>query len=135
MEARVPARLSVAEGRRFGLLVGGVFLGIAAFLWWRGRMGAVPYLGGLGGALVLGGLLIPGQLGPVYRAWMGLALLISKVTTPILMGLIYFVVMTPIGLVMRLAGRRALVHRPEADSYWIRREVPQPAGEQMQRQF
>ncbi len=135
MATGVPARLSAAEGRKFGVMVGGVFLLLTAFLWWRGKPGLVPYLGGLGGALVLAGLLVPTWLGPVYRGWMGLALLLSKITTPIFMGVIYFLVITPIGLLMRLTGRRSLVHRATDGSYWIRREGGRPAPAQMQRQF
>lgn len=135
MEARVPARLSRSEGRRFGLLVGGVFAAVAVLLWWRGRGMLVPYLGGLGGALMLGGLLVPTALGPVYRAWMGLALLLSKVTTPIFMSLIYFLVITPMALIMRVIGRRALVHQPVNGSYWIERDSSPPVASQMERQF
>ena len=53
-------------------------------------------LGALGGALALAGLVVPRDLGPVERAWMGLAHPISKVTTPIFMGVMYFLVLTPI---------------------------------------
>ena len=127
--------MSKAEGRKFGVLVGGVFLVIAAILWWRGKQGAVPYVGTLGGALVLAGLLIPTLLGPVNRAWMGLAHLLSKVTTPIFMGVIYFLVLTPIGLVRRAAGRRSLVHQATNGSYWIQRDSVKVDPNQMKRQF
>lgn len=127
--------MSKAEGRKFGLLVGGAFLVITAILWWRGKPGAVPYVGTLGGALVLAGLLIPTLLGPVNRAWMGLAHLLSKVTTPIFMGVIYFIVLTPIGLFMRAIGRRSLVHSATNGSYWIQRDSTKVDPGQMKRQF
>jgi len=135
LEKGIPARLSKAEGRKFGVLVGGAFLAITAILWWRGKAGAVPYVGALGGVLVLAGLTVPTLLGPVYRAWMGLALILSKVTTPIFMGVIYFLVITPIGLLMRLIGRRPMVHRVVNGSYWIERTAGRPAPSQMKRQF
>ena len=84
MENGIPARLSRAELRRFGLVVGGAFLVLAAVLWWRGQGLAPTIAATLGTALVAGGLLVPGRLGPVYRGWMGLAVLLSKVTTPVL---------------------------------------------------
>jgi hypothetical protein len=128
MEARIPAGLSASEGRKFGLLVGGAFLAIAGIFYWRAKMGPVPYVGGLGGLLVVGGLVAPTALGPIYKAWMGLALVLSKVTTPI-------VVITPMGMIMKLIGRRALEHKPANNSYWIERTGPQPTADQMKRQF
>ena len=130
----IPARLSKAEGRKFGVTVGIAFLVLSALLWWRGAA-AAPYLAGLGGALAVAGLLIPGSLGPVFRAWMGLAHLLSKVTTPIFMGVIYFLVITPTAFVMRLLGRRSLVHRQVNGSFWIERDAAVPEPSRMKRQF
>ena len=126
--------MSKAEGRKFGVTVGIAFLVLAGLLWWR-QKGAAPYVGGLGGALVLAGLLVPTLLGPVFRGWMGLAHLLSKVTTPIFMGIIYFLVITPTAGVMRLLGRRSLVHRAVDDSFWIKRASGAPEPSRMKRQF
>jgi Saxitoxin biosynthesis operon protein SxtJ len=131
----IPARLTPAEGRKFGLTVGGAFLVITAILWWRGRHGAVPYVGGLGAILIAAGLLAPTRLGPVNRAWMGLAHLISKVTTPIFMGIVYFLIFTPIGVVMHLAGRRPMVHALQGTGYWFDRGADKPEASRMERQF
>lgn len=127
--------MSPAEGRKFGLTVGGAFLVITGVLWWRGRLGAVPYVGGLGAVLVLAGLLIPTYLGPVNRAWMGLAHLISKVTTPIFMGIVYFLVLTPIAFGMRLFGRHPMVHATGDMGYWFDRGAEKPEAARMERQF
>jgi saxitoxin biosynthesis operon SxtJ-like protein len=134
LESRIPARLSRKEGRRFGVLVGGVFLLLGGISFWRGHEIAPIVLWALGGMLVAAGLLIPGQLSPVYRAWMRLALLLSKVTTPILMALVYFLVLTPIGIVRRLLGRNALV-RPEGSTFWITRESGPARRSNLHRQF
>jgi hypothetical protein len=85
--------------------VGLAFLVLAALMWWRGHGMALRVTGALGASLVLAGLVVPGYLGPVYRAWMQFALLLSKVTTPIFMGVVYFLVITPIGLLRRLVRR------------------------------
>lgn len=126
MAGRVPARLSPGEGRRFGLTVGLAFgvLGLLIGWRWSGFVGAG--VGLLGAALVGAGLMIPGRLGQVHRAWMGLALAISRVTTPVLMGLIFFGVITPMGLVRRLLGGNPLVRRPggpglASGGYWVER--------------
>ena len=118
MENRVPARLTPAEGRKFGLVVGGAFLLLALLLWRRTHVTAATVAGAVGAALFLGGLAVPGQLGPVYRAWMGLAKAISKVTTPIVMSIIFFLVLTPAGFLVRLFGHRPLTHPRGAGTYW-----------------
>ena len=114
----IPARLTVPEGRKFGLTVGLAFGGLAAIMWWRDRALPLYIFGGLAIGLIAAGLIIPGQLGPVYRAWMGLARVISKVTTPAFMGIVFFVVIAPVGLLMRLFGRNPIRHRVENQSYW-----------------
>jgi saxitoxin biosynthesis operon SxtJ-like protein len=134
LETGIPARLTPAEGRKFGLTVGAAFLAIAVIIWWRGKHATYPYFGGLGALLVLAGLLIPGKLGPVYRAWMGLAHLLSRITTPIFMGVVYFLVITPIGLLMRLVGRKPLVHPSHGSGFW-HDAGPQREAAQMKRQF
>jgi hypothetical protein len=118
LEAGIPARLSPAEGRKFALTVGGAFLVLAAVAWWRHRMLPLEILGGAGGLFVLGGVAIPSRLGPLQKAWMGLAHAISKVTTPVFMAVVYFAVVTPIGFVMRLVGRRPLVHAEQGGGFW-----------------
>ncbi len=119
MEAGIPARLSAAEGRKFGLTVGVSFLVLAALLhFWRHKETAGAVTGVLGVLLVLAAVAAPAHLGPVQRAWMGLAHAISRVTTPIFMAVVFFVVITPIGLVMRLFGRRSLVHGEQNGSFW-----------------
>ncbi|MEJ2540732.1 MAG: hypothetical protein P8188_12300 [Gemmatimonadota bacterium] len=134
MEERVPARLTASEGRRFAFPVGGVFAAIAGVFWWRDHLLTAQILGALGGSLILAGLLIPRRLGPVYRGWMALAMLISKVTTPIFMAIVYFLVITPAGLIRRTVSRSAIVHREEQGSYWKRREEGSRRGN-LQRQF
>lgn len=134
MADRVSARLTSEGGRRFGLAVGASFLTIAVIVWWRGRPGAASVLATLGVMLAVAGLAIPARLAPIEQAWMALAHAISKVTTPIVMGIMYFLVVTPIGFVRRLLGGNPLVHAPTGDSFW----KPRPPGRRrssMKRQF
>jgi len=123
LEGGIPARLSRAEGRKFALTVGAAFLVLAGITWWRDHALLMRVFTGLGGSLVLLGVVIPGHLGPIYRAWMGMALLISKVTTPIFLGIVYFLAIAPIGLVMRLIGKDPLRHKPEDGSFWLSRST------------
>jgi len=132
MAGTIPARLSVADGRKFGVQVGLAFLVLAGILVWRDHPRAAATLGMLGSSFVLAGLVVPGRLGPVYRGWMRLALGISKVTTPIIMAVLYFLVLTPIGLIARAFGHRPLVHARGSESFWVRRSTP---GSDLEQQF
>ena len=118
MASGIPARLSPAEGRKFGLLVGGAFVLLGVLLWRRGHVTSPWVTGALGCALIAGGLAVPARLDPVYRAWMALARVISKVTTPVFMSVLFFLVITPAGILARLLGHHPLRHALEEGSYW-----------------
>lgn len=133
MAAGIPARLTPAEGRKFAFTVGGAFLALAAFTWWRDKTTLSTVLGSLGGVLAVLGLVIPGQLGPLFKAWMGLAHAISKVTTPIFMGVVYFLVLAPIALLMRGLGKNPLA-APAGGTYWRTRPEGKRRGNLL-RQF
>ncbi len=134
MAERVRAGLSPREGRRFGLTVGGAFWVIAAISLWRGHEIVPLVLGALGASLVLGGLLIPGHMGPVFDRWMAFAMAISKVTTPIFMGIVYYLVLTPTGLIMRLFGHRPLRAKSTDGGFWVKKD-PEEARSNLTRQF
>ena len=134
MARAVPARLTAAAGRRFAFTVGAAFVVLGAVVAWRGSRSVASVVGAIGAVLVVAGLIAPTRLGPVERAWYAFAAAISKVTTPIIMGVLYFVVMTPAGFAMRLFGRNPLVRSRSATSVWVRR----PAGARrsdLERQF
>jgi hypothetical protein len=130
----IRAGLTAAEGRKFAFTVGGAFFVFAAITWWREHATMLTVFASLGGAFTLGGLVAPTQMGPVQKAWMGLAHLISKVTTPIFMGIVFFLVISPVSLIMTILGKRPLRNDPKATTYWHTR----PEGERrsdLSRQF
>lgn len=108
------------DGRKFAFPVGTAFFVLMGITIWRDHPTLMWVFGGLGSALYLAGLVAPGRLGPVYRGWMKIALAISKVTTPIFLGIVYYLLLTPTGLIMRLLGKRPIVHQPQQQSYWRR---------------
>lgn len=124
LERKDPARLTDAEARSFGLTVGAAFLVLAGLLAWRGHAPVAAGCALLGAVLCVGGLADPGRLRPVESGWMAMAAAVSKVTTPLVMGLIYYLVLTPTGLVMRLLGRNPLRREPRSGSYWVDRDTP-----------
>lgn len=132
LDPKRPATTS--ELRQFGLLVGGAFAVIALITFWRHKpVLVVGVLGALGATLMLAGLALPALLSRIYVAWMALAVLLSKVTTPVFMGIIYFLVISPLGALMRLAGRNPL-KSGSVETKWVSRP---PAARQgaLERQF
>ena len=115
----IPARLTAREGRKFAFTVGIAFAVLGALSAWRGHHLPPKILWAMGGVLLAAGVLIPGRLSGVHRSWMALATAISKVTAPIIVSALYFLVLTPIGGVIRLVGRNPLRHRAQDGSFWM----------------
>lgn len=82
-------------------------------------------------------LAAPAVLGPLNRAWLKFGLLLHHVVTPIVMGLIFYVAVTPTGLILRAMGKDMLRLKPDpaAKSYWIHRTPPGPAPGSIRNQF
>ncbi|MFQ5764937.1 MAG: SxtJ family membrane protein [Rhodospirillales bacterium] len=83
------------------------------------------------------GLLAPRVLKPLNRLWFLFGMAFGRVVNPLVMGLLFCGTITPIALVMRLAGKDPLRLRfePDAKSYWIERHPAGPAPESMRNQF
>ena len=126
-----------AQGlRRFALTTGGLIAGAFGvalpllFGWplpWWPFVAAAP--------LILAGLIAPMTLRPVYRGWMRFGLLMNRVTTPLILGLLFTLVFVPMGLIMRLTGQDPLRRRRPAEASTYR--VPSHAAtrESMTRPF
>ena len=122
--------------RRFGLTLAGLGAAIGAARLWRGQPYAVWWIAA---ALILAflGLFWAVPLRPLNRLWLRLGLLLYRVVNPVVMALLFYTTIVPIGLLMRLRGKDLLRLRrdPEATSYWLVRDPPGPAPESMQNQF
>ena len=132
--ARGPAPES--SDRSFGFVFAGVFalIGCWTLLYWQPpRWWALA----IAGAFVAVALLRPQILHPLNRAWQALGRLLHRVVSPLVMGMIFFLCVTPIAWIMRLCGKDvlSLSRRPDLASYWIAREPQAPDTETMKRQF
>jgi hypothetical protein len=127
--------LETTQRRDFGVLVGGVFLLIGCWpivftdgqpRWWSLVVGA---------SLVVAGWLVPTALGPVYRAWMMIGRVLGWINTSLLLGMLFYGLMTPMGVVMRFLGRDPMRAGFDtmAETYRVPRR-PRP-GSHMQHQF
>jgi hypothetical protein len=87
--------------------------------------------------LLLAALVFPPTLAPLNRAWAKVGLLLQRLVSPIVLGFSYFLVITPLGLIMRLLHRDLLRLRsdPAARSYWIERIPPGPSPESLRDSF
>ena len=113
-------RRSFRTEREFGLIVGGVFLLLSGWWIYRGKFHSVTQVTlPLGAALVLLGLVFPRALVYPNKAWMALAEVLSFVSTRIILAFVFFVIVTPIGVVKRLFGWDPLNRRaPKSETYW-----------------
>lgn len=111
---------SFREERSFGLAVGGVATALGAWWLYRHRFEHVaPWVLGGGVLLLALGILAPGRLVHANRVWMSMAQKLSWVSTRLILALVFFLVVTPIGLLRRLSGADPLRRRkPGAGSFW-----------------
>jgi hypothetical protein len=125
--------------RAFGCTVGSILIviGVAKVSVAGALSSAASVLLGAGAILLLLGIIAPSRLSPLNRIWSRLGALIAKVVNPIVLTLLFFFVVTPMALVVRIAGKRPLRLTPDrtASSYWIHRNVPQGEVSNMRRQF
>ena len=125
-----------SSDRSFGLLFGAVCGFIAVFGVWEGRRSALWWLIA---ALIfcVVALIAAPLLGPLNRAWRWLSLQLFRIVNPVIMGIVFFAVLTPIAIIMRCAGRDPLRLRfePSKPSYWLDRPSRDERQTSMTNQF
>lgn len=122
--------------RSFGITFAVVFALIAVVKLWHGSTGAIYWLVAAAVMLALASFW-RAPLRPLNRLWFRLALVLHAVVNPIMMGLLFYLTVAPIGLLMRLLGKDPLRLRrdPQMQSYWIARTEDGTAPERMRNQF
>jgi Saxitoxin biosynthesis operon protein SxtJ len=132
-------RAEVVKGsseRSFGL----VFAGFAALLGvlglWHGS-GRWPFGFGTAAVMLILALAIPKVLAPLYWAWTKFGLLLHAIVSPVMLAILFYVCIAPVGFLMRLSGKDPLRLRcnADADTYWIKRIPPGPQPETFRNQF
>ena len=110
------------ELRKFGLTVGAVFALVGCWFWWRGKTHFPYFL--VPGVLLLLGALVPRALKFIYIGWMSLAFILGFAVSTTLLTLLFYLIVTPIGLISRLAGRDFLNRKFDRNTatYWIKRD-------------
>src|SRR5258706_16142503 len=125
-----------SSDRVFGLVMAAAFLVIAG---WP-LLNAAParwWAVGIAVLFALPAWLKPGLLSQLNRLWMKLGVLLGRLVGPIALGVLFYGVLTPLGTLMRLAGKDPLRLKldADADSYWIQPHPPGPPPDSMTNQF
>jgi hypothetical protein len=134
--SRAHREVRVGSSRAFGFVFAAVFVVLAFGPLLKGhpvRLWALPVAAAFG----LVAVAAPGLLRPLNLLWFRFGLLLHAVINPVVMSLIYWVSVVPVGLIMRAVGKDPLRLRRDAAaaSYWVRREPPGPGSGTMSKQF
>jgi hypothetical protein len=125
------------SNRSFGFLFASIFAMLSAYAAYQGA-GAFRVYGWLASCVlvVLVTLVAPGLLTSFNQAWMKLGNLLGKIVNPLVLGVIFFVIITPVALVTRILGRDELrLKKQTGQTYWIDRNPPGPVGDSFKNQF
>ena len=125
--------------RSFGLLFTAVFALLAGYGWFIKGWSQSVVFSFAGAALAFGllGLTAPKVLRPLNWLWFQLGQLLGKIVSPVVLGVIFFLLLTPVSLATRLFGRDELRLKRKAaqTSYWLDRAPPGPESESFKNQF
>ena len=126
-----------SSDRSFGLVFAGFFALLAALGIYYGHTNRWPIWLGLAVVFALVAFAAPRILAPLNRLWTKFGLLLHTIISPIILAVLFFLCIAPIGLIMRMVGKDPLRLRmePGAKSYWIVREPPGPEPESFKNQF
>jgi hypothetical protein len=123
--------------RVFGIVFVGIFLILAGYGWYKQFSNTwINVFLVLASVFLLCTLIKPKLLRPLNKAWYKLGLFLGRFVSPVVLGILFFIVITPVAIVTRLAGRDALrLRKQSTDSYWIERKPPGPDSESFKQQF
>lgn len=129
-------RPELPSNRSFGFTFTVVFALLAAFLWWRQLPGQMAMLAAAA-LMFVATLAAPDRLMPLNALWMRFGNLLHSIVNPLVTGVMYFLAVTPMGIVIRLSGRDALRRKldPDAPTYWQTREDADEVRKGFTRQF
>jgi len=128
--------IPVSSPRSFGIVFATVFalVGLYPLLFSSNvRIWAL----GIGGMFLIVALAAPGVLSPLNRIWFRFGMLLHRIVNPVVLGAMFFLMISPLGIVTRWFGRDFLRMRLDktAKSYWIDRAPPGPTPESLRDQF
>lgn len=107
--------------RKFGLMVGGIFLLIGLWIYYSSQSFAGIIFLLIGILLFVFGLFFPKSLSSIYKVWMGLAFALGWIMSRVLLIILFYFVLTPIGFIAKIVGKKFLDidYNTKKDSYWV----------------
>ena len=122
--------------RSFGVMIGIIFLLIAGFLFYKEKESFQIFLY-VAGAFIGFGLIIPIILKPIYIVWMTFAVVLGWFMTRFILSLLFYVIITPIGVVLRIFGKDFLEIKKQSvqGSYWNQRDSNLEKNQNYEKQF
>ena len=125
-----------SDWKEFGITMGVILAIIGCYLLWK-KNNYYEYSLFLAVVFFMTGLIFPSLLKPVYKAWMALSVVMGFIMTRIIMVIIFYLIVTPLGLIASMTGKEFLDMKIDksAKSYWIVREKIQKVKSDYERQF
>jgi hypothetical protein len=118
-----PGSMANKQERQFGLVFAGFFTLVAFWPLWPLHAPKVWWLLAAGISLALG-LFLPRALAPLNRVWMAIGHGLGWVNSKIILGFVFFIIVTPIAMLMKALGRDLLSRRLQhSGSYWVKRDA------------
>ena len=124
MDSKFDNNIKISSNQSFGIVFFVVFLLIALYPMTNGEDIRIWSLI-ISFILMILGLLNSKILTPFNKLWFKFGILMGKIVSPLIMGVIFFFVVTPIGLIMRILGKDVLnLKKNKNKSYWIEKNGP-----------
>lgn len=125
-----------SDWKKFGMAMGIILSIIGFFLLWK-KNSCYEYSLFLAAVFFILGLVLPNALKSVYKAWMAMAVVMGFIMTGVIMVIIFYLIVTPIGFIASMTGKKFLDMKIDksAKSYWIARAKAQKVKTDYERQF
>ena len=124
------------QSKHFGLLLSIIFFILAVYLIFKKSIFLGQFLLILSGTFFLVSITIPRYLNRITKLWLRFGDILGRVVSPITLGLIFFILIAPIGMLTRLFGRdELLLKKKNKKSYWLARQKTDDKFNSFERQF
>ena len=125
----------IKDLRSFGITMGIILLIISGFLFYKENESTQIFLY-IACSFIGLGLLLPIILKPVYIVWMTFAVILGWVMTRVILSIVFYLILTPIGLITRLFGEDFLdLNKSNTESYWNNRNSDFELNQDYEKQF